>query len=156
MRGEAFMSSCFNSKPIEGVGFPFTYETTGDCSKRICLPRWLSSHHSLLNWSASSATYRYRYSTLQGVEPDLELKLGAPTPLELRRPSISWHETIYSLIIYITTWPSNATHFNYDLKDWICLFFCGPLPVVSTSAELNNCLLVEFNGHSRLVLKVDV
>ncbi|KAF7830476.1 transcription factor MYBS3 [Senna tora] len=87
--------SCF-SEPIKALGpFGFASETTEDTScsnlwksKRMCVSQWLSSaHHSAgLNWFTSLAKYT---STIQSVEPDLELKLAAPTPFKLRGPSIS-------------------------------------------------------------------
>ncbi|XP_054799693.1 transcription factor MYBS3-like [Prosopis cineraria] len=43
-------------------------------STRMCLSRWLSSYHSVLNWAASSP----KCATFQGLEPDLELKLATP------------------------------------------------------------------------------
>ncbi|KAI9106884.1 hypothetical protein K1719_022412 [Acacia pycnantha] len=72
--------SCF-SKPTttKAVGASETMNMDVSCSghtngKRICLSRWFSSYHSMLNWSASSPK-----CALHCLEPDLELKLAAPS-----------------------------------------------------------------------------
>ncbi|KAI4316536.1 hypothetical protein L6164_024512 [Bauhinia variegata] len=78
------------SKPSEAFGpFGFPSETTRltsnyiSCSsKRFRLSEWLSCYHSLLNWPTSTSSTLTNY-TLQSADPDLELKLAAPTPLDV-------------------------------------------------------------------------